>query len=81
MAGLTPAEVFPPGEFIREELDERGWTQIEAKSPMQPVHQIEVRIEEDDDQQCGNEDDHNAARKSGCPCLDGIMQPISQPMP
>jgi HTH-type transcriptional regulator/antitoxin HigA len=23
----TPAEVFPPGEFIRDELDVRGWTQ------------------------------------------------------
>ena len=23
----VPAEVFPPGEFIREELDARGWTQ------------------------------------------------------
>jgi HTH-type transcriptional regulator / antitoxin HigA len=23
----TPAEVFPPGEFIRDELDARGWTQ------------------------------------------------------
>lgn len=23
----VPAEVFPPGEFIREELEERGWTQ------------------------------------------------------
>ena len=22
-----PAEVFPPGEFLREELEERGWTQ------------------------------------------------------
>jgi HTH-type transcriptional regulator / antitoxin HigA len=22
-----PAEVFPPGEFIRDELDARGWTQ------------------------------------------------------
>ena len=22
-----PAEVFPPGEFIREEIEERGWTQ------------------------------------------------------
>ena len=22
-----PAEVFPPGDFIREELEERGWTQ------------------------------------------------------
>ncbi len=23
----TPAEVFPPGEFIREEIEARGWTQ------------------------------------------------------
>ena len=23
----TPAEVFPPEEFIREELEARGWTQ------------------------------------------------------
>ena len=22
----TPAEVFPPGEYLRDELDERGWT-------------------------------------------------------
>ena len=22
-----PAEVFPPGDFLREELEERGWTQ------------------------------------------------------
>ena len=22
-----PAEVFPPGEFVREELEARGWTQ------------------------------------------------------
>jgi len=27
MANRVPAEVFPPGEFIREELDARGWTQ------------------------------------------------------
>src|ERR1700752_2554645 len=25
----TPAEVFPPGEFLREELEARGWTQQE----------------------------------------------------
>jgi HTH-type transcriptional regulator/antitoxin HigA len=24
---LTPAEVFPPGEYLRDELSERGWTQ------------------------------------------------------
>ncbi|MGD0631790.1 MAG: helix-turn-helix domain-containing protein [Terracidiphilus sp.] len=25
----VPAEVFPPGEFIRDELEERGWTQTD----------------------------------------------------
>jgi HTH-type transcriptional regulator/antitoxin HigA len=24
-----PAEVFPPGEFLREELEERGWSQVD----------------------------------------------------
>lgn len=28
----TPAEVFPPGEFLREELEARGWTQSEFAS-------------------------------------------------
>lgn len=27
MSDRTPIEVFPPGEFIREELEARGWTQ------------------------------------------------------
>ena len=27
MTERTPIEVFPPGEFVREELEERGWTQ------------------------------------------------------
>ncbi|MGO9663690.1 MAG: HigA family addiction module antitoxin [Polyangia bacterium] len=27
MTQRVPAEVFPPGEFIREELEARGWTQ------------------------------------------------------
>ncbi len=27
MNARTPAEAFPPGEFIREELEARGWTQ------------------------------------------------------
>lgn len=26
MAERRPAEVFPPHEFIREEIEERGWT-------------------------------------------------------
>lgn len=25
----VPAEVFPPGEILKDELDERGWTQVE----------------------------------------------------
>src|SRR5688500_12553021 len=25
----VPAEAFPPGEFLKDELDERGWTQEE----------------------------------------------------
>jgi HTH-type transcriptional regulator/antitoxin HigA len=32
--GRTPAEVFPPGEFIREELDARGWTQTDLAQIM-----------------------------------------------
>ena len=29
MTERIPAEVFPPGEFLRDELDERNWTQTE----------------------------------------------------
>lgn len=29
MATRRPAEVFPPGDFLREELAERGWTQAD----------------------------------------------------
>jgi HTH-type transcriptional regulator/antitoxin HigA len=29
MTDKTPAEVFPAGEFLKDELDERGWTQTE----------------------------------------------------
>ena len=29
MATRKPAEVFPPGEFIGEELEARGWSQVE----------------------------------------------------
>lgn len=29
MANRIPAEVFPPGKFIADELDARGWGQIE----------------------------------------------------
>lgn len=29
MNARMPAEVFPPGDFLKEELDKRGWTQVE----------------------------------------------------
>lgn len=29
MNARTPAEVFPPGEFLKDELDARNWSQIE----------------------------------------------------
>jgi HTH-type transcriptional regulator/antitoxin HigA len=39
-----PAEVFPPGEFIREELESRGWTQADLAAiidrPVQTVNMI-----------------------------------------
>lgn len=44
MAGRVPAEVFPPGEFIREELDARNWTQVDLAEilgrPVQVVNEI-----------------------------------------
>jgi HTH-type transcriptional regulator / antitoxin HigA len=40
----VPAEVFPPGEFIRDELDARGWTQGDLAQimgrPLQVVNEI-----------------------------------------
>lgn len=39
-----PAEVFPPGEFIKEELEARGWTQEDfaaiIEKPLPTVNQI-----------------------------------------
>ncbi len=29
MKNYTPAEVFPPGEFLKDELDARGWSQAD----------------------------------------------------
>lgn len=40
----APAEVFPPGDFIREELEARHWTQGDLaaviKRPLQAVNEI-----------------------------------------
>jgi HTH-type transcriptional regulator/antitoxin HigA len=41
MLKRVPAEVFPPGEFIREELEERGWTQDDLAQIMgRPVRLV-----------------------------------------
>jgi HTH-type transcriptional regulator / antitoxin HigA len=44
MIERRPAEVFPPGEFIREELEARGWTQTDLAEilgrPFQLVNDI-----------------------------------------
>jgi HTH-type transcriptional regulator/antitoxin HigA len=41
---FEPAEVFPPGEFIREELEARGWSQVDLADilgrPVQLVNEI-----------------------------------------
>jgi len=44
MTSNTPAEVFPPGDYIREALEARGWTQADLgmimNRPIQVVNQI-----------------------------------------
>jgi HTH-type transcriptional regulator/antitoxin HigA len=46
MTERVPAEVFPPGEFLRDELDARGWTQTEFAEilgrPVRLVNEILV---------------------------------------
>lgn len=41
---FRPAEVFPPGEYIREELEARHWTQSDLAAvlgrPLQVVNEI-----------------------------------------
>jgi len=40
----TPAQVFPPGDFIREEMESRGWTQkdlaVVLGRPLQAINEI-----------------------------------------
>jgi len=44
MRHRIPAEVFPPGEFLREELAARGWTQAELaaliRRPLRSINEI-----------------------------------------
>ena len=44
MSERVPAEVFPPGEYVRDELEDRGWTQQDLAQildrPLVAVNQI-----------------------------------------
>lgn len=46
MTERRPAEVFPPGEFLRDEIEERGWTQSDLAEilgrPLQAINEIIV---------------------------------------
>ncbi len=45
MNDRKPAQVFPPGEFIRDELEERGWTQSDlAKIMGRPLPALNLII-------------------------------------
>lgn len=45
MSGRVPAEIFSPGEFIRDELDARGWTQGDLSQIMdRPLRMINELI-------------------------------------
>ena len=40
-----PAEVFPPGEFIFDEMEARGWTVEKlSQQAVMPVEEIEVLL-------------------------------------
>ena len=40
MSERVPAEVFPPGEFLADELQARGWTQVEFAEIIQRPNQL-----------------------------------------
>ena len=45
MYARAPAEIFPPGEFLREELEAREWTQQELADILdRPPRRISGRI-------------------------------------
>src|SRR5690606_9676154 len=37
---FIPAEVFPPGEFLKEEMDARGWTQQDLADILGRPHRL-----------------------------------------
>ncbi len=44
MATRTPAQVFPPGEFIKEEMEARGWTQDDLATVMGRPRKLVVEL-------------------------------------
>ena len=44
MGTFVPAEVFPPGEFIRDELEARGWSQTDLAEAMERPVQVVSEI-------------------------------------
>ena len=44
MRHRIPAEIFPPGEYLREELESRGWTQSglaeRMRRPLRSINEI-----------------------------------------
>ena len=44
----TPAEAFPPSEYLRDELEERGWTVADLAEAMgQPVHAVAEMLDKE----------------------------------
>ncbi len=41
---FKPAEVFPPGDYLRDEIESRGWSQVDFAKiigrPLQAVNEI-----------------------------------------
>ena len=44
----TPAEAFPPSEYLRDELEQRGWTVADLAEAMgQPVHAVAEMLDKE----------------------------------
>ena len=41
-------EAFPPSEYLRDELEERGWTVVDlAEAMSQPVHTVAAMLDKE----------------------------------
>jgi HTH-type transcriptional regulator/antitoxin HigA len=48
MTGHIPAEVFPPCDFLREEMEARGWTAPDLADLLGEIHQFADEILSDE---------------------------------